>query len=155
MKFGASMFFTDYSMGPAELAVAVEERGFDIVWSPEHSHIPLTDRPARRFGLTRRGRIQHGFFADLVVFDPERVIDNATHDDPRQFPIGIPFVVVNGGIAVDHERCTGLLNGQGGAVIILGEQRREWIGGPCPSFAMPNGTSPSRSGHRGPWRQAG
>jgi len=42
MKFGASMFFTDYSMGPAELAVALEERGFDIVWAPEHSHIPLS-----------------------------------------------------------------------------------------------------------------
>ena len=42
MKFGASMFFTDYSMGAAELAVALEERGFDIVWAPEHSHIPVS-----------------------------------------------------------------------------------------------------------------
>jgi probable F420-dependent oxidoreductase len=42
MKFGASMFFTDYSMGSAELAVALEERGFDIVWAPEHSHIPTS-----------------------------------------------------------------------------------------------------------------
>ena len=42
MKFGASMFFTDYSMGPAELAVALEERGFDIIWAPEHSHIPTS-----------------------------------------------------------------------------------------------------------------
>lgn len=42
MKFGASMFFTDYSMAAAELAVALEERGFDIVWAPEHSHIPVT-----------------------------------------------------------------------------------------------------------------
>jgi probable F420-dependent oxidoreductase len=42
MKFGASMFFTDYSMTPAALARALEERGFDIVWAPEHSHIPLS-----------------------------------------------------------------------------------------------------------------
>src|SRR6478735_4118713 len=42
MKFGASMFFTDYSMTPVELAVALEQRGFDIVWAPEHSHIPLS-----------------------------------------------------------------------------------------------------------------
>jgi probable F420-dependent oxidoreductase len=42
MKFGASMFFTDYSMTPTALAVALEERGFDIVWAPEHSHIPLS-----------------------------------------------------------------------------------------------------------------
>jgi probable F420-dependent oxidoreductase len=42
MKFGASMFFTDYSMTPAALAGALEERGFDILWAPEHSHIPLS-----------------------------------------------------------------------------------------------------------------
>jgi probable F420-dependent oxidoreductase len=42
MKFGASMFFTDYSMTPQELAIALEQRGFDIVWAPEHSHIPLS-----------------------------------------------------------------------------------------------------------------
>ena len=42
MKFGAAMFFTDYSIGPAELARALEERGFESVWAPEHSHIPLS-----------------------------------------------------------------------------------------------------------------
>jgi probable F420-dependent oxidoreductase len=42
MKFGASMFFTDYSMTPAALAQALEERGFDILFAPEHSHIPLS-----------------------------------------------------------------------------------------------------------------
>lgn len=41
MKIGAAMFFTDYSMSPGELAVALEERGFDSLWAPEHSHIPL------------------------------------------------------------------------------------------------------------------
>ena len=40
MDFGASMFFTDYSMGPGELAQALEARGFELVWAPEHSHIP-------------------------------------------------------------------------------------------------------------------
>ena len=42
MHFGASMFFTDYSMSPADLAVALEERGFESVWAPEHSHIPIS-----------------------------------------------------------------------------------------------------------------
>jgi probable F420-dependent oxidoreductase len=42
MLFGASMFFTDYSMSPAALARALEERGFDSLWAPEHSHIPLS-----------------------------------------------------------------------------------------------------------------
>jgi N-acyl-D-amino-acid deacylase len=72
----------------------------------------MTDNPARRFGLTRRGRIEEGYFADIVVFDAERVMDNATYDDPRQFPTGILFVVVNGQVAVESEWCTGLLAGQ-------------------------------------------
>ena len=42
MDFGAAMFFTDYSMTPAELGKALEARGFESVWAPEHSHIPGT-----------------------------------------------------------------------------------------------------------------
>ena len=44
MEFGASIFFTDYSITPAELGVALEERGFDSVWAAEHSHIPVPRR---------------------------------------------------------------------------------------------------------------
>ncbi len=50
MKFGASMFFTDYSMTPAALALALEQRGFDIMWAPEHSHIPLSRKTPFVFG---------------------------------------------------------------------------------------------------------
>ena len=46
MKLGVAMFITDYSMTPQELAVAAEQRGFDSVWSPEHSHIPLSRKSA-------------------------------------------------------------------------------------------------------------
>ena len=42
MRIGGTMFFTDYSMSPTELARALEDRGFDSLWVPEHSHIPLT-----------------------------------------------------------------------------------------------------------------
>src|SRR5712671_5054258 len=42
MHVGAAMFFTEYSMAPAELGRALEERGFESVWAPEHSHIPLS-----------------------------------------------------------------------------------------------------------------
>src|SRR5467141_3663789 len=42
MHFGGAMFFTDYSMSAVELARALEERGFESVWAPEHSHIPLS-----------------------------------------------------------------------------------------------------------------
>ena len=44
MQFGAAMFFTDYSMRPADLAQALEARGFESVWAPEHSHIPTSRR---------------------------------------------------------------------------------------------------------------
>jgi alkanesulfonate monooxygenase SsuD/methylene tetrahydromethanopterin reductase-like flavin-dependent oxidoreductase (luciferase family) len=40
MDFGAAMFFTDYSMSAGELAQALEARGFESIWAPEHSHIP-------------------------------------------------------------------------------------------------------------------
>lgn len=42
LKSGISMFFTDYSMAPGELGQALEARGFESVWAPEHSHIPLS-----------------------------------------------------------------------------------------------------------------
>jgi probable F420-dependent oxidoreductase len=44
MEFGASIFFTDYAITPAALAVALEERGFESVWAAEHSHIPVPRR---------------------------------------------------------------------------------------------------------------
>ncbi len=42
MQFGAAIFFTEYSIGPIELAQALEERGFESLWAPEHSHIPVS-----------------------------------------------------------------------------------------------------------------
>jgi probable F420-dependent oxidoreductase len=42
MQFGAAIFFTDYSMGPLDLGRALEERGFESLWAPEHSHIPVS-----------------------------------------------------------------------------------------------------------------
>ena len=48
MEFGASIFFTDYSISPAALAVAMEERGLNSLWAAEHSHIPVPRRRHRR-----------------------------------------------------------------------------------------------------------
>jgi probable F420-dependent oxidoreductase len=50
MDFGAAMFFTDYSMGPGALAQALEARGFESVWAPEHSHIPTSRRSPYQAG---------------------------------------------------------------------------------------------------------
>ena len=78
----------------------------------EHTIQRITDNPARRFGLKQRGRIQEGYFADIVLFDPDTINDNATYDDPKQFPTGIPYVIVNGEIAVSMEQCTGTKSGK-------------------------------------------
>src|SRR3984893_17419839 len=50
MEIGAAIFFTDYSMAPTDLAVALEERGFDSLWVAEHSHIPVTRRFSHPLG---------------------------------------------------------------------------------------------------------
>src|SRR5712691_2820665 len=50
MQVGAAMFFTDYSMGAAELAQALEARGFESIWAPEHSHIPTSRRSPYQAG---------------------------------------------------------------------------------------------------------
>jgi N-acyl-D-amino-acid deacylase len=66
----------------------------------------MTSFPAQRVGLKDRGLIRTGFHADIVVFDPEKVVDKATFDQPAQFPEGIDKVIVNGRIVVDSGELT-------------------------------------------------
>ncbi len=61
----------------------------------------MTGQPAARVGLKDRGVLRAGAFADITVFDPARVRDLATFDQPNQYPQGIEYVVVNGQIEVD------------------------------------------------------
>jgi N-acyl-D-amino-acid deacylase len=62
-----------------------------------------TSLPASRLGLKDRGILREGACADLVVFDPNALLDLATYEEPHQYPAGIAWVVVNGRIAVDHQ----------------------------------------------------
>ncbi len=69
----------------------------------------MTWLPAEFIGLKQRGKIAEGFFADLVIFSSETIIDQATYVDPHQFPVGIDQVFVNGQIVVqqqEHTRAT-------------------------------------------------
>jgi alkanesulfonate monooxygenase SsuD/methylene tetrahydromethanopterin reductase-like flavin-dependent oxidoreductase (luciferase family) len=50
MEIGASIFFTEYSMAPTDLAVALEQRGFDSLWVAEHSHMPVKRRFTHALG---------------------------------------------------------------------------------------------------------
>jgi N-acyl-D-amino-acid deacylase len=72
----------------------------------------MTAAPAQRFGLADRGLIKEGLAADLVVFNPQKVIDRATFDEPTKYPDGIDYVLVNGAVAVDKGKHTGVLNGR-------------------------------------------
>jgi N-acyl-D-aspartate/D-glutamate deacylase len=66
----------------------------------------MTSMPAQRFGLAERGLVRKGFFADLVLFDPEKIIDTATFSDPIQPAKGIEDVWVNGVLSYSAQGAT-------------------------------------------------
>jgi len=66
----------------------------------------MTSLPATRMRLEGRGQVRPGFFADIVVFDPDTIIDRSTYVNPWQYSAGIPFVMVNGQLVVDKGKIT-------------------------------------------------
>jgi N-acyl-D-amino-acid deacylase len=82
----------------------------------------MTGLPAQRFGLTQRGRIREGFYADLVLFDPEKITDMATYSNPMQPAIGIESVWVNGTLSYTAQGATGRRSGR-----FLPRGTAEWI----------------------------
>ncbi|MFH0991647.1 MAG: D-aminoacylase [bacterium] len=66
----------------------------------------MTSLPAARFGIQERGLVKTGFFADVVIFDPNTVIDKATFIDPHQYSVGIEHVFVNGSIVWEQGKVT-------------------------------------------------
>ncbi len=80
----------------------------------------MTSMTADRIGHTERGRIEEGAFADLVVFDPETVQDEATYSDPHRYPTGIDHVIVNGTVVMR----SGALTGERPGVWLVGPVRR-------------------------------
>ena len=72
----------------------------------------MTSFPAQRLGLTDRGILRDGMKADVVVFNPDTVKAPATREQPKQFPLGIPYVIVNGQVVIDNGEHTGALPGR-------------------------------------------
>ena len=80
----------------------------------------MTSMNADKLGIRDRGRIQEGVWADLAVFDPQRVADRATFENPHQYAVGIHYVIVNGAVTLDNGRHTGALAGR----VIYGPGKR-------------------------------
>ena len=99
-----------YGTYPRVLGRYVREQ--PAVLSLEGAVYKMTGFPARRLGFGNRGLVEVGMAADLVVFDSETVIDNATFDEPQRYPDGIPYVLVNGVAIVDGGRHTGARPGR-------------------------------------------
>ena len=72
----------------------------------------LTGFPAQNLGLKDRGFLKEKFYADVIVFDPKEVRDNATFDDPIQYAEGIEHVLVNGKQVLENGEHTGVFSGK-------------------------------------------
>jgi N-acyl-D-aspartate/D-glutamate deacylase len=72
----------------------------------------MTSLPAQILGVRDRGLLREGYRADVVVFDPERIVDRATYEQPKQYASGVEHVLVNGVQVVDDGNHTGARPGQ-------------------------------------------
>ena len=79
--------------------------------SLEEAIYKMTGFPAKKFSIDDRGIIKEDFKADIVIFDPDTVIDTATHQNPISFPKGIHKVIVNGKVVMDEGKLTEELPG--------------------------------------------
>jgi len=99
----------NYGTFPRVLGRYVRELGTLTLEQAVHK---MTGKTAKAFNLNDRGMIKIGAFADLVLFDASTIIDRATFTDPKQFPTGIPWVIVNGKVVVANGKHTGALPGR-------------------------------------------
>jgi dihydroorotase/N-acyl-D-amino-acid deacylase len=80
----------------------------------------MTQMPAQRLGLSERGVLKVGAYADVVIFDAATVKDRSTFAEPHQYPVGIETVIVNGTVAVRNSLPTGVRAGR----VVMRQDRR-------------------------------
>lgn len=85
-----------------------EERIFDLPTAIEK----MTSMSAKKLGINKRGILKKGYFADITIFNPKTIIDNATYTNPHQYPTGIKYVIVNGKLTIKKGKHTGELKGE-------------------------------------------
>ena len=72
----------------------------------------MTSLTAQRLAIRDRGLLREGYYADIAVFDPERVKDMSTFEKPHQYAVGVQFVLVNGQLVVENGKHTGARPGK-------------------------------------------
>ena len=72
----------------------------------------MTSLPAQVLGLADRGQVREGFVADIAVFDPARIAETNSFENPKSYAIGIPYVLVNGTLVIDDGEHTGARPGR-------------------------------------------
>ena len=98
-----------YGTYPRVLARYVREK--KLLSFPEAIR-KMTSLPAQTLGFLDRGLLRPGMKADIVILDPDRVLDHATFETPQQFPVGIDYVLVNGTVVAERGRHTGARPGR-------------------------------------------
>lgn len=98
-----------YGNHPRLIARYVREKK---VLSLEEAIRKMTSWPATRMRLAARGTIKEGNWADVVIFDYEKLQDRATYEQPLLYPVGIEYVLVNGGVVIDQGKHTGIRTGK-------------------------------------------
>lgn len=97
-----------YATYPRIMGHYVREEG---IMTLEEAIYKSTYAVAKRFGIDRRGAVKEGFFADLVVFSPEKIRETNSFKNPHSYPEGISHVIVNGEIVIEHGKHLGNLPG--------------------------------------------
>jgi N-acyl-D-aspartate/D-glutamate deacylase len=107
-----------YGTFPRVLGVYVREK--HVLTLPDAVR-KMTSLAAAITGLTDRGMLRPGMAADITLFDPQTVIDKATFENPMQYPVGIPYVIVNGTVVIDQGQHTGARPGR----VLYGRGKRQ------------------------------
>ena len=98
-----------YGSAPRLLSLYARDRN---LFSLEEAIRKMTSLPAETFRIQNRGKLAPGYWADVVVFDPDKVKDRATYESPLQAPDGIMYVLVNGKVSLDHGQAIAVNSGQ-------------------------------------------
>jgi N-acyl-D-amino-acid deacylase len=106
-----------YGTFPRVLGVYVREK--KVLTLPDAIR-KMTSLAAQITGLTDRGLLRPGMAADVTIFDPNTVLDKATFEDPMHYPVGIPYVIVNGVVVINQGEHTGARPGR----VLYGRGRR-------------------------------